>query len=121
MNLKRIQTFFFFFSGATDHNGKRQKKSVLAMASTSSSASLPNLYRDAVALLKKFDEGQVTTRDQGFAETLNGLIGKFKECLALIELHSLFSVNEEVEDVPTAHLKYVKEWIGAERRSEKMK
>ena len=91
------------------------------MASSNSSVSLPNLYRDAVTLLKKFDEGQVSTRDQGFAETLSGLIGKFKECLALIELHSLFSVNEEVEDVPTAHLKYVKVWIEEGRRVEKMK
>jgi len=77
------------------------------MASSHSGASLPVLYREALALLKKFDDGEVNTRDQGFAESLSSLIAQFKECLVLIESHSIFSSNEEVDDVATAHLKYV--------------
>lgn len=78
------------------------------MASSQSGASLVALYRDALAALKQFDDGLICARDQGFAESLNSLIAKFKECLALIEAHSIFSSNEEVDDVATAHLKYVK-------------
>lgn len=77
------------------------------MASSDSGASLPVLYRDASEILRKFDEGELTMRDNGFAETLSNLISKLKECLSLIEALGLFSPNEEVEDVPTAHLKYV--------------
>lgn len=76
------------------------------MASSHSGASLVVLYREALASLKKFDDGEINTRDQGFADSLNSLIAKFKECLALIEAHSIFSTNEEVDDVATAHLKY---------------
>jgi hypothetical protein len=75
------------------------------MASTSSSASLPELYREASATLKKFEDGEVCARDEGFDKILTSLISQFKQCLALIEDASLFSSNEEVEDVITAHLK----------------
>lgn len=77
------------------------------MASSSSGASLPSLYRDASESLRKFEDGEINARDQDFAQTLGQLIHKFKECLQLIESHSLFSTNEEVEDVATAYLKYV--------------
>lgn len=77
------------------------------MASSGSGASLLAVYREATATLKKFDDGEITMRDGDFAQRLSNLIGQLKECLTLIETHSLFSSNEEVEDVPTAHLKYV--------------
>lgn len=76
------------------------------MASSSSGTPLPVLYKDASETLKKFEDGEVNTRDQDFAQTLSNLIQKFKECLLLIESASLFSTNEEVEDVATTHLKY---------------
>lgn len=76
------------------------------MASSGSGASLSALYRNAGATLKKFDDGEITMRDGDFAQSLHNLIAQLKECLSLIEAHGLFSPNEEVEDVPTAHLKY---------------
>src|SRR4051794_18272503 len=75
------------------------------MASASSRA-LPVIYREAFATFKRFEDGEINIKDQNFAETLSGLVAQFKECLVLIDTHSLFSSNEEVEDVVTSHLKY---------------
>lgn len=83
------------------------RDSVRAMASSASGASLPALFRDASATLKKLDDGEINIRDKDFAQTMETLISQFKQCLALIEANSLFSSNEEVDDVTTAHLKYV--------------
>ncbi|RMZ87197.1 hypothetical protein DV736_g5574, partial [Chaetothyriales sp. CBS 134916] len=75
------------------------------MASTLSDKSLTELFNSAKAKQESLDG--LDARTATFKETLQGAIDEFQECLKLVEQVSLFSANEEAEDISTKDLQYL--------------
>ncbi|RMZ79095.1 hypothetical protein DV738_g3430, partial [Chaetothyriales sp. CBS 135597] len=76
----------------------------MASASTTDK-SLSELFKSAKARQESLDE--LDPRSERFKETAQGAINDLEECLKLIEQGSLFSANEEAEDISTNELQYL--------------
>ncbi|RMD39298.1 hypothetical protein DV735_g5833, partial [Chaetothyriales sp. CBS 134920] len=76
----------------------------MASASTTDK-SLSGLFKSAKARQESLDE--LDPRSERFKETAQGAINDLEECLKLIEQGSLFSANEEAEDISTNELQYL--------------
>ncbi|RMZ75672.1 hypothetical protein DV737_g5165, partial [Chaetothyriales sp. CBS 132003] len=75
------------------------------MASASREKSLAELFNSAKAKQESLDE--LDARTATFKERLQGAIDELQECSRLVEQASLFSANEEVEDISTKDLQYL--------------
>ena len=67
--------------------------------------SLNGLFNQAKAQQDELDS--LDPRSAKFKDTLQAIIDNLQACQQLIQQISLFSVNEEVEDISTQDLRYV--------------
>jgi len=70
-----------------------------------SEPSLKGLYSDAKSQQEGLDS--LDPRSSAFKTTLQSIISSLRRCQELIQQLSLFSKNEEVEDISTQDLQFV--------------
>ena len=75
------------------------------MEASTSEKSLPDLFNSAKAKQDSLDEHE--NRSATFQDILQIAIQELQQCSQLLEQLSLFSINEELEDVSTRNLQYL--------------